>query len=153
MDLNELAQRIEALEDREAVRRLKARYAEACDDGYNLAKLADLFTEDAVCDFGAYGRYRGKEEILANFANSGENWTFAVHYFTLPDIELSGNRATGYWQLWQPVTIRGHGATWLSAIEDDEYEKIDGRWFIKSIRFVPFFHTPYDLGWDKQRSL
>jgi len=46
--LAQLEQRVQALEDVNAIRHLKARYAAYCDDQYNPEGLAALFTEDAV---------------------------------------------------------------------------------------------------------
>ena len=40
----DLERRIRALEDIEAIKRLKYRYADACDRGYDADALADLFT-------------------------------------------------------------------------------------------------------------
>ena len=36
----ELAKRVQLLEDIEAIKRLKARYAKACDDNYNAEEIA-----------------------------------------------------------------------------------------------------------------
>jgi hypothetical protein len=59
MDLADLERRVRALEDIEAIKQLKYRYADACDRGYDANALADLFTEDAVWDGGLFGRYEG----------------------------------------------------------------------------------------------
>ena len=45
--LAQLEQRVQALEDVNAIRHLKARYTAYCDDHYNPDGLAALFTEDA----------------------------------------------------------------------------------------------------------
>ena len=63
MDLADLERRVRALEDIEAIKQLKYRYADACDRGYDADALADLFTEDAVWDGGLFGRYEGREAI------------------------------------------------------------------------------------------
>ena len=50
-DMSRLAQlekRVQALEDVNAIRNLKARYAAYCDDHYNPEGIAALFTADAV---------------------------------------------------------------------------------------------------------
>jgi SnoaL-like domain len=53
--LAQLEQRVQALEDVNAIRHLKARYAAYCDDQYNPDGLAALFTEDAGT-LGAVGQ-------------------------------------------------------------------------------------------------
>ena len=41
--LDELENRVRAVEDTDAIRNLKARYAAYCDDNYNPDKIAELF--------------------------------------------------------------------------------------------------------------
>jgi hypothetical protein len=60
-NLEDLERRIQILEDIEAIRRLKARYADACDRGYDADTIASPFAEDAVWDAGTFGRYEGRE--------------------------------------------------------------------------------------------
>ncbi len=43
-----LEQRIQVLEDIEAIRKLKALYCAACDDDHNPDKLGPLFAQDAT---------------------------------------------------------------------------------------------------------
>ena len=46
--LERIERRLQALEDAEAIRNLKARYAALCDNQYDADRIANLFTEDAV---------------------------------------------------------------------------------------------------------
>jgi hypothetical protein len=48
--------RLQVLEDAEAIRNLKARYAALCDNQYDADGIASLFTEDAVWESPALGR-------------------------------------------------------------------------------------------------
>ena len=63
--LAQLEQRVQALEDVNAIRHLKARYAAYCDDQYNPDGIAALFTEDAVWESQGLGRFEGREAIRA----------------------------------------------------------------------------------------
>jgi hypothetical protein len=63
--LAQLEQRVQVLEDVNAIRHLKARYAASCDDQYNPDGLAALFTEDAVWESQGLGRFEGWEAIRA----------------------------------------------------------------------------------------
>ena len=45
--LDELENRVRAVEDTDAIRNLKARYAAYCDDNYNPDGIAEMFVEDA----------------------------------------------------------------------------------------------------------
>jgi len=66
--LEELESRVRTLEDTDAIRNLKARYAELCDDNYNPDGIAALFVEDAVWESGPLGRFEGREAIRGFFA-------------------------------------------------------------------------------------
>jgi len=61
--LAQLEQRVQALEDINAIRHLKARYAAYCDDQYNPDALAALFAEDAVWESQGLGRFEGRDAI------------------------------------------------------------------------------------------
>ena len=61
--MSALEERVQVLEEIEAIRRLKLRYARHCDDNYNADKLAPLFTEDAVWDNVPMSPAKGKAAI------------------------------------------------------------------------------------------
>ena len=48
MDLAALEQRITRLEDLEAIKQLKARYCEICDDDHDPNRITTIFAEDGV---------------------------------------------------------------------------------------------------------
>src|SRR5258708_5826157 len=56
--LERLERRLQALEDAEAIRNLKARYAALCGKQYDADGIAMLFTEDAVWENPGLGRVR-----------------------------------------------------------------------------------------------
>ena len=55
-----IEERLQRLEDIEAIQRLQIRYAELCDDGFDPDAIVDLFTPDGVWDCGDYGRFVGE---------------------------------------------------------------------------------------------
>ena len=59
-----LEARLQVLEDTNAIRNLKSRYAELCDDNYNPDGIAALFAEDAVWENESLGRYEGREAFF-----------------------------------------------------------------------------------------
>ena len=61
--LEELDTLVKAVEDTNAIRDLKAQYAELCDDNYNPDGIAALFVEDAVWERGPLGTFEGREAI------------------------------------------------------------------------------------------
>ena len=57
--LERMERRLQALEDAEAIRNLKARYAALCDNQYDADGIAALFTEDATMGEPRPGPVRG----------------------------------------------------------------------------------------------
>ena len=121
MTLEELEKRVQVLEDIEAIKKLKALYAKACDNMYDPDMMMEVFAEDAVWDGGEdLGVYRGRKEIYDFFKGASDMLTFALHYFIAPDITVEGNKAQARWYLWQAATMKGNKAVWLAAFEDDK---------------------------------
>ena len=58
--LERIERRLQVLEDAEAIRNLKARYAALCDSQYDADGIAMLFTEDAFCESPGLGRFEGR---------------------------------------------------------------------------------------------
>ena len=152
--LEDLESRIRAVEDADAIRNLKARYAELCDDDYNPDGIAALFVDDAVWESGPLGRFEGKESIRNFFRGASEIFTFAIHYSLNPQIEVTGDTARARWYLFMPCTVGdGDQAMWRAGIDDEEYVRVDGHWMFKSKKSTGIFNTPFDSGWAKVRSV
>jgi hypothetical protein len=135
---DDLALRLANLEDLEAIRALKIRYARFCDDNYDPDGIASLFVDDGVWDGGElFGRRQGVEEIREHFRGAPSRIPWALHFTLAPEITLDGGpgpqrRALGTWYLWQPCTRRSAAGTereaWLAGSYDDRYVKVDGQW-------------------------
>ena len=152
--LEDLESRIRAVEDADAIRNLKARYAELCDDDYNPDGIAALFVDDAVWESGPLGRFEGKESIRDFFRGASEIFPFAIHYSLNPQIEVTGDTARARWYLFMPCTVGdGDQAMWRAGIDDEEYVRVDGHWMFKSKKSTGIFNTPFDSGWAKVRSV
>ena len=150
--LEELENRVRVLEDFEAIRNLKARYAAYCDDSYNADKIAELFVEDAVWDSGPLGRFVGPEAIRGFFRGASKIFTLAIHYGMNPQIEVTGDTARARWYLFMPCTVGdGNRAMWRAGIDDEEYVRVNGEWKFKSKASTVIFSTPFEEGWAKAR--
>jgi uncharacterized protein (TIGR02246 family) len=146
-----IEERLRVLEDIEEIRKLKARYAAACDDNYDADAIAALFTEDALWDGGSLGKADGREAIRKFFSRAAEFLPFAIHNVMNPIIEVEGDRATAQWYLLQPATMaKGNQAVWLAAVYHDEYVRHDGRWMFKKLSVKSHFLTPYEEGWARK---
>ena len=113
-DLPGLRARVAHLEDLEAIRALKARYALYADHAIctpsdaHAAAIAGLFVDDASGDYGPLGSYQGRAELLHAFRNvipGAAVWS--RHHVTNPQIEIDGDRATASFYFIIPALMRG----------------------------------------------
>jgi hypothetical protein len=158
-DPGALAARVQALEDAEAIRRMKARYAELVDSRYAKSgprppeeltqiagEIALLFAEDAVWDGGGgLGICRGRDAIRARMAEP--TLLFSRHYFVNPQIEVEADRARARWELLAPCTLRDGRPAWMAGAEDDEYARIGGVWLHQRMALSVHFFAPHERGW------
>lgn len=152
MEINELARQIQVLQDIEAIRQLKSRYAEGCDLAVNEGKTEDflrVFTPDILWDGGDFGRFKGLDELEGFVAQMQGMLKFTYHFFTNPVIEVDGDRATGHWYLLAVYTEADGRDTMLVGVEDDKYEKVDGKWLIAEMKLTTGFYAPFKEGWHE----
>ena len=91
-----LVERLRALEDREAIRDLIARYGPLADCGQADA-VAALFAEDGIYAVGGMGEAKGRAAIAAMIEGPVHQSLMAdgcAHILTSPAIELAGDHAT-----------------------------------------------------------
>jgi SnoaL-like domain len=157
--LERLERRLDVTESILAIHEMKARYAEVVDARFVrgavvepelLALLArqaaGLFTEDGVWDGGpALGVARGRDEIAARLAEP--TLVFSRHLFLRPRIEVTGEVATGRWELLSPCTAADGTSLWMSGSETDSYARVDGVWLHRSMTLTTFFVSPAGTGW------
>lgn len=147
--LESALRRIEALEtevrtlrDIEAIRTLRARYAEACDNGYNADAMAELYAPDGVWEFtNAWGIHRGRDEIRNFMIEVGKQITWALHFMICPVITVhSETEASGTWYILELATMIGlddpdhRDAVILSGTYEDRYVRIGGEWKFQHIK-------------------
>lgn len=159
MSIEDLAARIQVLEDIEAIKKLKATYCYLCDAG--LAdeavrnELLDHFAADARVDFGLgpASRYEGRDGLTVFFGTVVPSAvSFCIHMVHNPIIEVHGDRATGRWYYEAPTTDAATGrAQWMMGIYDEAYVRQGGRWKFASIKTQWKYISPYDEGWAKNR--
>lgn len=153
-----LARRIQVLEDIEAIKQLKAEYADACDDMYNPRRMRDLFTKDAVWDGEkeGFGKYVGLDEVCGFFAAAKDSLKFGVHFFLQPRIKIkSKTEAEGVFYLWQTSTMVSGKDIFLAGKEYDTYRKENGKWKMSKMILELFYAVDITQGWkgDKRSGL
>lgn len=121
------------LVDLRRVEQLKYDYCWAYDDG-DLPGLVDLFTEDAVCEMGFFGTWRGREEIRRGYgalmAETGIPGS-RRHAVAQPQLRIDGDRASGRWTVLDFRTEAGLAQpVRIVAVARDEYRRTGGRWLI-----------------------
>jgi SnoaL-like protein len=135
---------IESLVAIEQIKQLKARYFR-CMDTKDWAGFQAVFAPDATADFTREGgdRSRSSATGAANVTKLIKDLVapaLTIHHGHMPEIELtSATTARGIWAMedliWWPEgsrrkTLHGFGHY------HETYEKIDGRWFIKTLRLT-----------------
>ena len=147
-----LERRLRALEDAEAIRNLKSRYAAFCDDNYNPDGIAALFAPDAVWESPSLGRYEGREAIRGFFQGATGIFSFAIHYSLNGEIHVDGDTAWARWYLFMPCTVAdGNRALWRAGIDHERYVRRGGSWYFSHKRSEPLMNTPFDAGWAQTR--
>jgi ketosteroid isomerase-like protein len=126
--------RLRTLLEVEAIRQLRIDYSLAM-DLRDLNELIKLFCDDALCEYGPYGSWEGKQVILDNyrltFSGDLEAPFTSLHINTNHNVEiLSDSHATGQCYLTDIVTHKApeeNPILWF-ALYDEEYRKEDEQW-------------------------
>lgn len=153
MKPKDMEQQLTRLADIEAIKQLKYRYAEICDDYHNPDRVITLFVEDGIWEdpSGVFGIAKGRAEIHKLFEGFAKMIDFSQHNMMNPIITVNGNTATGEWYLLGPYRIRATGKEfWLAGMYRDDYVKVDGQWKYKHLRFTPRLWVPHAVGWSKE---
>ena len=131
---SKLSERIQRLEDVEAVQNLHYRYFAACDDNYDADGIVAVFTKDGVWDGGEVGRYEGRSAIEAGFAEMKNSFKFVQHIVGNPIIQVQGDNATCHWRLWLvKITNTGSQTIAFAGRYHNECVRQDGQWLIKRL--------------------
>jgi len=144
-----LEDRITRLEDIEAIRQLKARYCEVCDDNHNTDEIVKLFTPDCIWEAEGIDRAEGHDQLVTLFTGFQQSISFSQHMVQNPVIKIDGNTATARWYFFGMFTYRKDGQKrWQAARYHEQYEKQDGDWRISHLKVVaPVMSARYEKGW------
>jgi hypothetical protein len=153
--LEQLAARVQQLEDLLAIQKVQARYAhylftqdfdKIYDECY--AKLAP----DVSVEFSDSGVYRGAEsvrELYAAFEATKQIPGFFILHMTVnPFIEIAadGTTARSHW-LSPGTTGSNSSAGWVWGPYYVDYVKENGEWLILHSNLAPVFRTSFDVSW------
>lgn len=132
-----LEERIQRLEDIEAIRYLQAKY-QRCLDTRDFNGVAECFADDVV---SAYGNgemsFEGKEKVVGFLMNSMSVDMPSAHMIHGGEVDIiDDKKAKAKWYLQDFLWVKQHKINIEgAAIYENTYEKIDGCWKIKTIGY------------------
>lgn len=159
--LERIDRRLSRLEDVEAIKRLIVDYARGADHGNDPAMLAPLFTEDAVWEAKGFGRWEGRDKVVAFLkAVAGDRVWWSLHFMISPKIDVAadGRSARLIWYLWEPATLRDEETGdpepyWITGVYESDAVRTEAGWKFKRIFSGMNVISPAKEGWVKQRFL
>jgi hypothetical protein len=136
-----IEERLQNLEDIVEITRLKARYCDAVDCGWDRPLndangVASLFTPDGVWEAGKYGRAEGREAIRELFKTS--LYPFAFHRISNPSVKVDGDTATGKWHILVAHIIEGQ-SVWVGGVYNDRFVRTEEGWRFKELNVTIAF--------------
>jgi len=142
-DLENLARRLQALEDIEAIKQLKHRYWRACDRQKPDDVRECFLPEGAIVDYQNVCRFENREDFVDLYRRLGcRDAVVDIHHGQNPEIEITGvDTARGTWDVYYyGIDLEARTATQLAGYYHDDYIRQDGRWWIAK---TCFFRTSF----------
>lgn len=128
-----LEQRIQRLEDIEAIRNLKARYFHACDHK-DIKTVENCFADGEVhIDYGPIGQFSSREDFLAIYQQMAcHDFIIDMHHGQNAQIEwIDENNAKASWDLYfHQINTQENILTQMAGFYQDEFVKQNGEWKI-----------------------
>lgn len=147
-------ERVERLEDADAIETLQATYGYYFDKGL-WDDAADLFAADGTFEYGQMGVYVGRERIrraLLLFGPEGLGEGYLNNHMLLqPIITVApdGRTATARWQGMVMLSEPGANGVWGIGQYENAYVKDRGTWKISKLHFYVQAMADYDLGFSR----
>ena len=136
---HDLASRVQALEDIEAIKRLKARWWFACDTR-DLAGMRAWYDEDDfLIDVGFIGEFTDMNAFIEVFESLACHPTHVdMHHGTAPEIEMTGpDTATGRWRMrFQLLETANRQVQLMSGYYEDVYARVNGEWKMRVSKYT-----------------
>lgn len=136
--MNALQQRIQRLEDIEAIRQLKAAYLHHC-DRKNIAAIRDCFMDGEVhIDYGTLGTFSSRETFLALYEELAcHQHIIDMHHGQNAQIQWhSTQHASATWDLFfHQIDRKNNTLTQLAGYYEDTYQKHNEQWRISRTVF------------------
>lgn len=137
MTLEALAARVAQLEDREAIRELKACYLRGCDLKQPEVVRDTLLPQGAAIAYEGFPPFADREPFVEIFAAMGcQPGVYDIHHATNAEIVFTGpDEAAGKWSLnFHSIVLAQRTVTHMGVEYEDRYVRQDGRWWIAETR-------------------
>lgn len=147
-------ERVERLEDEDAIENLQATYGYYFDKGL-WSDVADLFSDQGTFEYGQRGVYVGKERVrraLLLFGPEGLGPGRLNNHMQLQSIITvapDGRTATARWQGMMMLGESGANGVWGVGQYENAYVKERGTWKISKLHFYVQAIADYDLGFSR----
>ena len=135
----DLASRVQALEDIESIKRLKARWWFACDTRDIQGMRVCYDENNFLIDFGFIGEFTDMDAFISVFESLACHPTHVdMHHGTAPEIEMTGpDTAKGRWRMrFQLLETEQQQVQLMSGYYEDEYARVDGEWKMRVSRYT-----------------
>ena len=135
--MSDLEARIAKLEAESEIRKLKARYLNAC-DAKDVEAIRACFTDDAVIEYPPLGTF-DLDGMIGIFEQMAATTPIVdVHQGHNGEIDIDGNNACARWNLgFATYDPRSNGFRLLASFYQDRYIKTDQGWRICFTRSEP----------------
>ncbi|MCW2600218.1 MAG: SnoaL-like domain [Frankiales bacterium] len=122
-----------SLEDVYAIQKLKYAYCRFLDTK-DFGSMCGLMTEDVTVTYGGGAiTLTGRQAVEAYLSNAmGSETMLSSHLVSHPEIEVTGDAATGRWALQDVVILEDFGMAIRGAsLYEDRYVRVEGQWRIQ----------------------
>ncbi len=160
----DLEQRLQQIEDREAIRALKHHYYCHCVDravageAGAIEQTLSRFTDDIVADFTGFPVAEGKAAVSAFFAQGVPAFlSYSQHRVCNDVIEIDGDTATGRWYVDCPVVFRdgnptgNSGPGFIGGRYEERYRREGGVWKFARIVALLDVNAEFQFNWTQAR--
>ncbi|MBW2942195.1 nuclear transport factor 2 family protein [Zhongshania aquimaris] len=137
--MSDLALRVERLEAESAIKSLKYRYLNACDEKCPDQILACFLPGKINIDFGHIGQFSSREDFVDVYkALANHDHIVDMHHAQNPAVKvLDSDRASAKIPLrFLSINTKDKTRVQIGGYYSDEYRRVDGHWLISASRFT-----------------
>ena len=139
MEKLSIEERIQILEDKEAIKDITYQYALHINQGWNGITinpngLSEVFADNAIWESPIMNiREVGLENIIKSLVKETQTVLFAMHNYSNPVIKIRGNIATGNWLFGVVSKMEKDKTNQVFMSQDIQYVKTEDGWRIQNV--------------------